>query len=126
MTRYVDGFVLPVPDEQFDAYREMATEAGKLWMKHGALAYFEGLGDDLDPDLGGVSIRTFPSVAEADEDESVVFSFIVYESREHRDEVNANVMEDPAMGEIGADEEMPFDIERMAQGGFRSIVSYEQ
>ncbi len=125
MAGYVDGFLLPVPDNKLETYREIAAEAGKLWIKHGALEYFEGVGDDLSPDLGGVSIRTFPTVAEAGEDESVVFSFIVYESREHRDEVNAKVVEDPAMEQMGHDEEMPFEFERMAQGGFRSIVSYE-
>lgn len=125
MERYVDGFVIAVPDDRLDAYREMAAEAGKLWIDHGALEYFEGVGDDLDPDMDGMAMRTFPEVAETGEDESVVFSFIVFESREHRDEVNAAVMDDPAMDPDAYDEGMPFDPARMAYGGFRSIVSHE-
>ena len=126
MERYVDGYVLPVPNDKLDAYREMAAEGGKLWIKHGALEYFEGVGDDMEPDMGGMTMRTFPQIAETGDDESVVFSFIVYESREHRDEVNAKVMEDPAMDPENFDEEMPNDPERMAYGGFRSLVSDEQ
>jgi uncharacterized protein YbaA (DUF1428 family) len=128
MERYVDGFVLPVPTEKLDDYREMAAEAGKLWVKHGALEYFEGVGDDMEPDMGGMSARTFPRLADTAADESVVFAFIVFESREHRDEVNAKVMEDPSMADMDPEkvaEDMPFDTERMAYGGFRSIVSYE-
>lgn len=126
MERYVDGYVLPVPTDNLDAYREMAAEAGKLWIKHGALEYFEGVGDDMEPDMDGMSMRTFPQLAKTEDDESVVFSFVVYESREHRDEVNAKVMDDPAMDPESFDEEMPFDENRVVYGGFRSIVSYEE
>lgn len=126
MERYVDGFVIPVPNDKLDAYREMAAEGGKLWIEHGALEYFEGVGDDMEPDMDGMSVRTFPQLADAGDDETVVFSFIVFESREHRDEVNAQVMEDPAMDPEQFAEEMPFDMERMAYGGFRSIVSDEK
>jgi uncharacterized protein YbaA (DUF1428 family) len=125
MERYIDGFVLPIPNEQLDAYREMADEAGKLWMEHGALEYFEGVGDDMEPDMDGMPMVTFPQLAETGDDETVVFSFIIFESRDHRDEVNTKVMEDPAMDPDNFDEEMPFDTERMSYGGFRSIVSYE-
>ncbi|MFC7202693.1 DUF1428 domain-containing protein [Haloferax namakaokahaiae] len=125
MERYVDGFVMPISNEKVDAYREMATEAGELWVKHGALQYFEGVGDDMEPDMGEMSMVTFPQLTETGDDETVVFSFIVFESREHRDEVNAKVMEDPAMDPENYEEEMPFDMERMAYGGFKSIVSYE-
>lgn len=125
MERYVDGFVLPVPDDQLDAYREMASEAGELWIEHGALEYFEGVGDDMEPDTDGMPMRTFLQLAETGDDESVVFAFIVFESREHRDEVNAKVMDDPAMDPERFDEEMPFDPELTAYGGFRSVVSYE-
>jgi uncharacterized protein YbaA (DUF1428 family) len=126
MERYVDGYVFPVPTDNLDVYREMAAEAGKLWIKHGALEYFEGVGDDMEPDMDGMSMRTFPQLAETEDDESVVFSFVVYESREHRDEVNARVMDDPAMDPESFDEEMPFDENRVVYGGFRSIVSYEE
>ncbi|WP_224333856.1 DUF1428 domain-containing protein [Haloprofundus halobius] len=125
MERYVDGFVIPIANDKLDAYREMASEAGKLWIEHGALEYFEGVGDDMEPDMDGIPIVTFPQLAETGDDETVVFSFIVFESREHRDEVNAKVMEDPAMDPDSYDSEMPFDPERMAYGGFRSIVNYE-
>ncbi|WP_114577454.1 DUF1428 domain-containing protein [Saliphagus sp. LR7] len=126
MERYVDGFVLAVPEEKLDAYRDMASEAGELWIDHGALEYFEGVGDDMEPDMGGMAVRTFPELADTGEDDAVVFSFIVFESREHRDEVNAKVMDDPAMDPDAFDEEMPFDSERMAYGGFRSIVGHER
>ncbi|MFC6837895.1 DUF1428 domain-containing protein [Halomarina ordinaria] len=125
MGRYVDGFVIPVPNDQVDAYREMAAEGGELWIEHGALEYFEGIGDDVDPDMGDMPMRTFPQLAEAGDDETVVFSFIVFESREHRDEVNAKVMDDPAMDPENFEEEIPFDTGRMAYGGFRSIVDHE-
>ncbi len=125
MQRYVDGFVLPVPNDRLEAYREMAAAAGELWIEHGALAYFEGVGEDLEPETDGMPIRTFPSLAEAEADESVVFAFIEFESRAHRDGVNVAVMDDPAMDRDGYDEEMPFDPERLAYGGFSSIVSYE-
>ncbi|USZ71406.1 DUF1428 domain-containing protein [Natronosalvus halobius] len=125
MERYVDGFVIPLPNERLDAYREMASEAGKLWIEHGALEYFEGVGDDMEPDMDGMPMVTFPQLADTGDDETVVFSFIVFESRDHRDEVNAKVMEESTMDPNSYEEEMPFDPERMAYGGFRSIVSYE-
>ena len=125
MERYVDGYVLAVPNGMLDSYREMADTAGKLWVEHGALEYFEGVGDDMEPDMGGMPTPTFPQLAETGDDESVVFSFVVFESREHRDEVNAKVMEDPAMDPDLFDEEMPNDPGRMAYGGFRSIVHHE-
>jgi uncharacterized protein YbaA (DUF1428 family) len=76
MDRYVDGFVIPIPNENLDAYREMASEAGTLWIEHGALAYFEGVGDDMEPDTDGMPMVTFPQLAETGDDETVVFSFI--------------------------------------------------
>ena len=124
MERYVDGFVLPVPKANIDAYREMAAEAGSSWIEHGALEYFEGVGEDMNPEMEEMTARTFPELAETADDETVVFAFIVFESREHRDEVNASVMEDMEMDPEAYDE-MPFDPERMAYGGFRSLVSYE-
>lgn len=122
MERYVDGFVLSVPNKNIDEYREMAAEAGKLWIEHGALEYFEGVGDDVDPDVGDETIWTFPEMAQTESDETVIFAFIVYRSRAHRDEVNTDVM--TAM-EGQEETPMPFDMGRMAYGGFRSIVSYE-
>ena len=125
MERYVDGFVLPVPEDSIDAYRELAEAAGEIWMDHGALAYFEGVGDDLTPDTGDVSLRTFPALANAADGESVIFAFILYESRDHRDRVNRRVMDDPAMAGPMPEAELPFEMERMAHGGFRSLVNFE-
>ena len=124
LSQYVDGYVLPVPTDRVEEYREMAAEAGKSWIDHGALQHFECVGDDLNPDMGDVEVATFPDLVSADHDETVIFAFVVYESREHRDEVNAAVHEE--MEEMGADEmEMPFDVARMAYGGFEAFVEYQ-
>jgi uncharacterized protein YbaA (DUF1428 family) len=124
MDRYVDGFVLPVANDSVDAYREMASDAGKVWIEHGALEYFEGVGDDMAPEMGEASAPTFSELADAGPDETVVFAFVVYESRAHRDEVNAKVKDDPRMNPDDADAEMPFEMDRMAYAGFSSLVSY--
>lgn len=125
MPKYVDGFVLPVPKKNLDAYRKMARDAGKVWKRHGALEYFECVGDDLDPKMEGMRFLRFPAMAKAKPDETVLFSFIVYKSRAHRDKVNAKVMkelkefmDDPK----NKDKPMPFDVKRMAYGGFTTIV----
>ena len=118
--KYIDGFVLVVPKNKLEVYREMAQKAGKIWRKHGALEYFECVGDDLSPNTGGMKILTFPEMAKAKKDEVVMFSFIVYNSREHRDEVNKKVMKDPFMKE--QPKEMPFDMKKMCYGGFKAIV----
>lgn len=114
---YVDGFVLPVPKKNLEAYRRMARKAGKVWMEHGALAYVECVGDDLDVKMG----RSFSKQLGVSRGETVVFSWIVYRSRAHRDRVNARVMKDPRMSEANATP-MPFDMERMCYGGFKPIV----
>lgn len=123
MSRYVDGYVLPVANDGIEAYREAASEAGRLWMEHGALQYVECIGDDLEPDMGDVDIETFPDLADTGPDESVIFAFIMFESRAHRDEVNAAVMAEMD-DEHGDDTEMPFDPDRMAYGGFETLVEY--
>ena len=118
--KYVDGFVIVLPEENLPAYREMAEEGARIWKQHGALEYFECVGDDLAPLQAGI---TFPEMARAGPGETVVFAFIVFASREHRDEVNAKVMEDPYMNDPArADRPMPFDMKRMAYGGFSVIV----
>jgi alkaline phosphatase len=119
---YVDGFVLVVPKKKLGAYKRMAEKARKLWRKHGALDYKECVGDDLSPDVGGVPIVKFPKMAKARTGEIVVFSFIVYRSRAHRDKVNAKVMKDPSMKDPEFKEPMPFDMKRVAYGGFKVIV----
>ncbi len=121
---YVDGFILSVPRKNIEKYKKMATEAGKVWMKHGALDYKECIGEDLTP-KGEVKITTFPEMAKPKKGEVVFFSFIVYKSRKHRDEVNARVMKEMSeYAEKHKDMKMPFDIERMAYGGFEAIVSF--
>lgn len=120
---YVDGFVLVVPKRNLNAYKRMAKEGGKIWRKHGALDYKECVGDDLKPDMGGMRIRTFMDLAKPKRNEVVVFSYIVFKSRAHRDKVNAKVMKDPSMSDPALkDKPMPFDMKRMAYGGFRVIV----
>lgn len=115
---YVDGFVVAVPKDKIDAYREMAEKAGAVWMEYGALGFHEYVADDVP--YG--ELTSFPRAVQAKEDETVIFSWIAYESREHRDEVNKKVMADERLK--GDMENMPFDGKRMIYGGFRSIVEF--
>lgn len=120
MANYVDGFVLAVPKKNLQVYRKMATIGCKVWKKHGALEYFECVGDDLAPKW--VTL-TFPKMIKAKPGETVVFAFIVFKSKAHRDSVNAKVMKDPLMNDPKyKDKPMPFDMKRMAYGGFKVIV----
>ena len=118
MAHYVDGFVVPVPLRNLDAYRRMAEQAGKVWMEHGALQYWECTGDDVKPG----KVTSFPQSVQLQEGEVVVFSWILYNSREHRDSVNAKVMEDPRMKDMMGPKSMPFDGKRMFWGGFKTLV----
>lgn len=119
MEKYVDGFVLPVPKENLEKYREMARKAGEIWKEHGALEFYECVGDDLEiPDM--LSFRT---VAGAKEDETVMFSWIMYESREQRDKVNELVMNDPRLKEDMDCNKDIVDFKRMAYGGFKPLVT---
>ena len=115
---YVDGFVLAVNDVV--AYRKMASKAGKIWMKHGALQHFECAGDDVDTGFGA----PFPKLARQKPGETTVFAFIVFRNRAHRDKVNAAVMKDPGMKPPSKAEQknMPFDMKRMSCGGFKTMV----
>jgi uncharacterized protein YbaA (DUF1428 family) len=115
---YVDGFVLAVPKRSVDAYRRMATKAGKIWREHGALEFRECVGEDLKTQMG----KTFPAIIRAKPGETVFFSWIVYKSRSHRDRVNAKVMKDPRMNSMMDPAGMPFDPRRMAYGGFKILV----
>ncbi len=116
--RYVDGYVLVVPKKKLPAYRRMAMIGKKVWRKHGALEYVEAVGDDLNPKWATLK---FPRMAKCKPGETVVFSFIVFKSRAHRDQVNARVMKDPLMSPE-AFNPMPFDMKRMAYGGFKVLV----
>lgn len=115
---YIDGFILPLPIKNVDAYREMASKAGAIWREHGALQFRECIADDVKPG----KLTSFPQSVNLEPDETVVFSWIVYESREHRDEVNDKVMKDPRMAEMMNPASMLFDGKRMIYGGFEVLV----
>jgi uncharacterized protein YbaA (DUF1428 family) len=116
---YVDGFVLPVPKRNLAAYRTMARKAGKIWREHGAVDYRECVGDDLDVKFG----VPFPKSIKIKPGETVVFSWIMYKSRSHRDRVHAKVMKDPRLAKMIDPKAMPFDCKRMLYGGFKVLVS---
>lgn len=116
--RYVDGFLLAVPKKNVQAYRRMARQAGKVWREYGALEFRECIGDDLKIKPG----MPFPRLMKLKRGEAVFFSYIVYKSRQHRDRVNARVMKDDRMNKLMAGKAMPFDLRRMAYGGFRVLV----
>ena len=118
MPRYVDGFVLPVKKRNLATYRRLSQKAGRVGKKHGALEYIETVGDDLS--MPGMA--SFAKLARAKRGEVVLFSFILYKSRRHRDQVNKQVMADPAVARMCKPEEMPFDVKRMAYGGFKAFV----
>ncbi len=118
MARYVDGFVIPVPKKKLAAYRRLSITAGKVWREHGALEYVECVADDVKPG----KLTSFPQSVKLKRGEVVLFSWIVYKSRKHRDRVNAKVMKDPRLASMMNIKSMPFDVRRMFFGGFKSIV----
>ena len=118
MARYVDGFVLPVPKKNLQAYRRLAQKAGRIWREHGALEFRECVADDVK-----VGKQTsFPRSVKLKRGETVVFSYIVYKSRAHRDRVNAKVMKDPRLAKMMNPKAMPFDGRRMFWGGFKVLL----
>ena len=120
MSKYVDGFVIPVPNGKLEDYQRMAEACGKIWMEHGALGFMECVGEDMDIK----DVLPFPRLVQARPDETVLFSWIVFASREHRDEVNAKVLADPRMNALCDPDNLPFECQRMSYGGFRTIVDY--
>jgi uncharacterized protein YbaA (DUF1428 family) len=102
---YVDGFILPLPKKNIDAYREVAGKCGAIWREHGALQYRECIAEDVKPG----KLTSFPQSVNLEAEETVIFSWIVYESRAHRDEVNDKVMKGPRMSEMMKPASMPFD-----------------
>jgi uncharacterized protein YbaA (DUF1428 family) len=118
MPGYVDGFVLPIPKKNVPAYRKMASACGKIWREHGALEFHECVADDLATPCG----VPFPRTVGLKKGETVLFSWISFKSRAHRDRVNAKVMKDPRMEQMMIGKKMPFDIERMRYGGFKVLV----
>lgn len=120
MERYVDGFLIPIPKDKVNQYREIAQKAGKVWKEYGALEYYECIGDDLDIE----GIVSFKQAADTSVDETVVFSWIVYESKEQRDRINEKVMDDPRIKEMMESGPELFDYSRMAYGGFKTLVRF--
>jgi uncharacterized protein YbaA (DUF1428 family) len=116
--KYVDGYVLPVPKKNLAAYRRMAQKAGKVWREHGALEFRECVGDDLKTKVAA----SFPETIKLKAGETVVFSWIMFKSRAHRDSVNAKVMKDPRLAKMMDMKSMPFDSKRMVYGGFKTMV----
>jgi len=124
MSKYIDGFILKIPNDKTEEYKKMAEEGKAAWMKHGALQYFECRGEDMkQQEMGDIKTRAFPEMVGAGSNETVWFSFIVFRSREHRDEVNAKVFAE--MSESMKDQtdmQMPFNMNDMAYGGFLAEV----
>lgn len=118
MAKYVDGFVLPVPKKNLAAYRRMAVTAGKVWRDHGALEYTECVADDVKPG----KYTSFPQSVKLKRGETVIFAWVVYKSRKHRDRVNAKAMKDPRLAKMMDPKAMPFDGRRMFWGGFKFFV----
>lgn len=118
MANYVDGFVVPVPKKNIEAYRRMARTAGRIWREHGALQFMECVADDVKPG----KYTSFPQSVKLKKDEVVWFSWIVFKSRRHRDRVNAKVMKDPRLACTMDPNAMLFDGQRMIYGGFKVMV----
>lgn len=116
--RYVDGFVLAVPEKNLKVYRNISQKAGKIWKEYGALDYVEAVGDDLDVKFG----TSFLKIMKPKDGETVLFSFIVYKSKAERNRINAKVMTDPRMKKMMEKGPMPFDMKRMVFGGFKGLV----
>jgi uncharacterized protein YbaA (DUF1428 family) len=115
---YVDGFIVPVPTKNLDAYRRLSRKAGKIWREYGALEYIECVADDVKPGKW----TSFPQAVKLKKGETVVFSWIVYKSRKQRDKINAKVMADPRLESMMNPKAMPFDGKRMVMGGFKTFV----
>jgi len=119
MAHYVDGFVVPVPKKRLAEYLRLAKKCGRIWREHGALEYRECVGDDLNVKMG----RSFPRGIRVKPGETVLFSWIVYKSRAHRDRVNARIMKDPRVLAMCDPKNTPFDVDRMLYGGFKTTVA---
>jgi uncharacterized protein YbaA (DUF1428 family) len=118
MPRYVDGFVIPVPNDRIEDYRKVAEKASAIWKEHGALDYWECVGDDLDTK----DMVSFKQLAGAGPDETVVFAWVVFESREARDQANVKIMADSRLIAMMDKDKPLFEYKRMAYGGFKELV----
>jgi uncharacterized protein YbaA (DUF1428 family) len=119
---YVDGFVVPVPKRNLKAYRRLSARAGRIWREHGAVDYWECVADDVKAG----KVTSFPRSVKLKSNETVLFSWIVFKSRAHRDRVNARVMVDPRLSGMMDPKAMPFDATRMIYGGFKPLVRLPQ
>ena len=117
MANYVDGFVIPLPKKNLTTYRRLAQKAGGVWKDHGALEFCKCVGDDLNVEMG----LSFPRGIKTKPGETVLFSYIVFKSRAHRDRVNAKVMKDPRFAQMDP-KTMPFDGKRLIYGGFKFLI----
>jgi uncharacterized protein YbaA (DUF1428 family) len=115
---YVDGFILPLPTKNIETYREISNKCGAIWREYGALQFRECIADDVKPG----KLTSFPQSVNLEAEETVIFSWIVYKSRAHRDEVNDKVMKDPRIAEMMKPDALPFDGKRMIYGGFEVLV----
>jgi uncharacterized protein YbaA (DUF1428 family) len=118
MAHYIDGFVLPVPRDRLNEYERLVGEIAEIWKEHGALDYLEYVGDDMNRE----GTRSFTDLVAATEDETIVFGWVVFDSREARDLANEKVAADPRMADLIDSSNSGFDAKRMAYGGFRSLV----
>ena len=118
MAKYVDGFVIPVPKKKLQAYRAMAQKSGRIWKEHGAVEFVECIAEDVKPG----KLTSFPQSVKLKPDETVVFSYITYKSRAHRDRVMKKVMADPRLKAMMETKSLPFDAKRMIYGGFEVMV----
>ncbi len=119
MANYVDGYVVPVPKKKLNDYKKLAEKAGKVWREHGALEYVECVADDVKPGKW----TSFPQSVKAKAGETVVFAYVVYKSRAHRDSVNKKVMKDKRLAAMCDPKNLPFDGRRMFWGGFKTLVN---
>lgn len=122
MPKYIDGFVIPLPKNKIAEYKKLAKLGCKIWLEHGALNYRECIAEDMDTKMG----LPFPKFANLKKGETVVFSWITYKSRKHRDAVNKKVMADERLKDACDPKKMPFDFKRFTYGGFEVIVEGEQ
>ena len=117
---YVDGYLLAVPEKRLEDYRKVAKKAGKIWMEHGAVSYTESAGEDMQTEWG----MPFPKLMKPKPGETIIFSFVTYKNRAHRDRVNAKVMKDERLHKMMDPKDPIFDCKRMVYGGFKSIVDF--
>jgi uncharacterized protein YbaA (DUF1428 family) len=122
MAHYIDGFVFPISRDHLDEYKRVAEAVAQIYKEHGALDYLEFVGDEMFRE----GTRSFPELTSAAENEAIVFGWVVFDSRQARDLVNAKVEADPRMADLIAPLVDPsntiFDAKRMAYGGFQPLV----